>query len=49
MLQTIVPSRSYLTAKGAAFHEYISTLSQISRYEASRLSECIRRKQRRAP
>ncbi|KAK6132312.1 hypothetical protein DH2020_033936 [Rehmannia glutinosa] len=50
IVQTIVPSRSYLAAKGAAFHEYISTLSQISRYESSRLSECInsRRKQRRA-
>ncbi|GFP89794.1 ATPase family aaa domain-containing protein 5 [Phtheirospermum japonicum] len=34
--------------KGAAFHEYISTLTQISRYEASRLSECTRRNQRRA-
>ncbi|KAK6114842.1 hypothetical protein DH2020_007111 [Rehmannia glutinosa] len=50
IVQTIVPSRSYLAAKGAAFHEYISTLSQISRFESSRLSECIdsRRKQRRA-
>ncbi|KAI3464505.1 hypothetical protein Pfo_021168 [Paulownia fortunei] len=50
ILQTIVPSRSYLAAKGDALHEYISTLSQISRYEASRLSECVdnRRKQRRA-
>ncbi|KAH6782670.1 hypothetical protein C2S51_007963 [Perilla frutescens var. frutescens] len=50
ILQTVVPSKSYLTAKGGAFHEYISTLSQISRYETSRLSECIDsgRKRRRA-
>ncbi|GER37747.1 replication factor C large subunit [Striga asiatica] len=48
MLQKIVPSRSYLAAMGPAFHEYISTLSQISRYEASRLSECTRKKERRA-
>ncbi|KAL3641270.1 hypothetical protein CASFOL_016238 [Castilleja foliolosa] len=48
ILQTIVPSKSYLSAKGAAFHEYISTLTQISRYEASRLSECNRGNRRRA-
>ncbi|KAL3638815.1 hypothetical protein CASFOL_016722 [Castilleja foliolosa] len=48
ILQTIVPSKSYLSAKGSAFHEYISTLIQISRYESSRLSECTRQNQRRA-
>ncbi|CAA0809944.1 P-loop containing nucleoside triphosphate hydrolases superfamily protein [Striga hermonthica] len=48
ILQTIIPSRSYLAAMGPAFHEYISTLSQISKYEVSRLSECTRKKQRRA-
>ncbi|XP_011069547.1 uncharacterized protein LOC105155376 isoform X2 [Sesamum indicum] len=48
ILQNIVPPKSYLAAKGNALHEYISTLSQISRFEASRLSEFINRKQRRA-
>ncbi|KAG8378276.1 hypothetical protein BUALT_Bualt08G0120700 [Buddleja alternifolia] len=49
ILKTVVPSKSYLAAKGGAFHEYISTLSQISRFEASRLSQCIdNRRQRRA-
>ncbi|KAK4391087.1 hypothetical protein Sango_2172000 [Sesamum angolense] len=32
----------------SALHEYISTLSQISRFEASRISEFINRNQRRA-
>ncbi|KAL8485596.1 hypothetical protein ACS0TY_027763 [Phlomoides rotata] len=41
ILQSIVPSKAYLAAKGDAFHEYVSTLSQISRAEASRSSECV--------
>ncbi|KAL0438091.1 UNVERIFIED_CONTAM: ATPase family AAA domain-containing protein 5 [Sesamum latifolium] len=48
ILQNVVPPKSYLAAKGNALHEYISTLSQISRFEASRISEFINRKQRRA-
>ncbi|KAL1533632.1 hypothetical protein AAHA92_33492 [Salvia divinorum] len=44
--QTSVPSRSYLAAKGSAFHEYISTLGQISRYETSRLSNCVDNKRK---
>ncbi|XP_057795779.1 uncharacterized protein LOC131011898 isoform X2 [Salvia miltiorrhiza] len=50
ILQTVIPPRSYLAAKGCASHEYISTLSQISRYETSRLSYCVdnNRKRRRA-
>lgn len=50
ILQNVVPSKSYLAAKGCAFHEYISALSQISRYETSRLSDGIdsRRGRRRA-
>ncbi|EYU22957.1 hypothetical protein MIMGU_mgv1a020951mg [Erythranthe guttata] len=49
IIQSIVPSKSYSAAMGGAFHEYASTLGQISRYEASRLSGCIdnTRKQRR--
>ncbi|KAA8538484.1 hypothetical protein F0562_028145 [Nyssa sinensis] len=49
IVQSIVPQRSYLALKGDAFHEYLSSLSQISRSEASRLSESIdKTKQRRA-
>ncbi|KAK6257507.1 hypothetical protein QUC31_000966 [Theobroma cacao] len=38
IIGSIVPSRSHLALKGAAFHEYISSLRCISRSEASRLS-----------
>ncbi|XWS25152.1 hypothetical protein CRYUN_Cryun27aG0046100 [Craigia yunnanensis] len=38
IIRAIVPSRLYLALKGAAFHEYISSLGCISRTEASRLS-----------
>ncbi|KAA8538481.1 hypothetical protein F0562_027973, partial [Nyssa sinensis] len=49
IVQSIVPQRSYLALKGDTFHEYLSSLSQISRSEASRLSESIdKTKQRRA-
>ncbi|KAK9270529.1 hypothetical protein L1049_026110 [Liquidambar formosana] len=41
IVQSLVPSRSYMTLKGDAFHEYLSSLGQISRSEASRLSESI--------
>lgn len=39
ILKTIIPPRSHLSAKGNAFHEYVSTLSLISRFDASSLSE----------
>lgn len=39
---SIVPSRLYLATRGdASFYEYLSSLGQISRLEASRLSESI--------
>ncbi|KAI7991625.1 hypothetical protein LOK49_LG12G02655 [Camellia lanceoleosa] len=42
IVQSIVPSRSLLaTTKGGALYEYLSSLGQISRSEASRLSESI--------
>ncbi|KAL7246280.1 hypothetical protein ACSBR2_001409 [Camellia fascicularis] len=42
VVQSIVPSRSLLaTTKGDALYEYLSSLGQISRSEASRLSESI--------
>lgn len=47
IVQSVVPSKSYLGVKGHAFHEYLSSLSQISRSEASRLSENINQNKRR--
>ncbi|XP_052201020.1 uncharacterized protein LOC127807329 isoform X2 [Diospyros lotus] len=48
VVQSIVPSRLYLATKGDAFYEYLSSLGQISRSEASRLSESSgKTKQRR--
>ncbi|GMJ02437.1 hypothetical protein like AT1G77620 [Hibiscus trionum] len=38
IITSIVPSRLYLALKGAASHEYISSLGCISRSEASRIS-----------
>ncbi|KAF6172734.1 hypothetical protein GIB67_000792 [Kingdonia uniflora] len=38
-VQSVVPLKSHLSLKGAAFHEYLSSLGQISRFENSRLSE----------
>ncbi|KAF7141866.1 hypothetical protein RHSIM_Rhsim06G0104600 [Rhododendron simsii] len=41
-VMSIVPSRLYLATRGdASFYEYLSSLGQISRLEASRLSESI--------
>ncbi|OIT27058.1 PREDICTED: uncharacterized protein LOC109214488 [Nicotiana attenuata] len=49
LLQSVVPLRSHIALKGDSFHEYLSSLSQISRFGTTRLSESIgRRKQRRA-
>ncbi|XP_022880794.1 uncharacterized protein LOC111398071 [Olea europaea var. sylvestris] len=48
VLKSVVPSKSYLSAKGEAFHEYLAALSQISRLECC-LSDCVdKRKHRRA-
>lgn len=47
MFESVVPLRSYLAVKGEPFHEYLSTLSQISRYETSRLSENVGNNKRR--
>lgn len=47
VLKSVVPSKSYLSAKGEAFHEYLAALSQISRLECC-LSDCVdKRKHRR--
>ncbi|KAK1416701.1 hypothetical protein QVD17_25817 [Tagetes erecta] len=40
-IQSIVPPRSHLSLKGYVFHEYLSSLAQISRSESSRLSEAV--------
>ncbi|XP_073315237.1 uncharacterized protein [Primulina huaijiensis] len=47
IFESVVPSRSYLAVKGEPFHEYLSTLSQISRFETSRLSESVGNNKRR--
>jgi hypothetical protein len=41
IIQSLVPSRSYMTVKGEAFYEYLSSLGHIARSEASRLSASI--------
>ncbi|KAB5568603.1 hypothetical protein DKX38_002396 [Salix brachista] len=41
IIQSIIPSRSYMTMKGDAFYEYLSSLGHIARSEASRLSASI--------
>lgn len=41
IIRSIVPSRSYLALKGIAVNEYLSSMRDISRSEASRLSENI--------
>lgn len=49
IIESIVPSRAYMTMKGDAFYEYQSSLCHIARSEASRLSASIvRTKGRRA-
>ncbi|XP_071716016.1 uncharacterized protein [Rutidosis leptorrhynchoides] len=40
-VQSIVPLRAQLSLKGYVFHEYLSSLAQISSSESSRLSEAI--------
>ncbi|KAJ4930455.1 hypothetical protein NE237_000138 [Protea cynaroides] len=46
-IRSIVPPRSYFALMGAAFHEYMFSLGQISRTEASRLSENTEKTERR--
>ncbi|KAI3888792.1 hypothetical protein MKX03_002071 [Papaver bracteatum] len=40
-IQGLVPSRLLLALRGSAFSDYVSSLSQISKFEASRLSNNI--------
>ncbi|KAI3951550.1 hypothetical protein MKX01_018666 [Papaver californicum] len=40
-IQSLVPSRLLLALRGSAFSDYVSSLSQISKFEASRLSNNI--------
>ncbi|KAL8133734.1 hypothetical protein AgCh_008972 [Apium graveolens] len=47
LVQSIVPTRSHLSVKGDALHEYLSSLSHISRSEANRLSENLHKSRRR--
>ncbi|KAK3036786.1 hypothetical protein RJ639_030816 [Escallonia herrerae] len=47
LIQSIVPTRSYLALKGDAFHEYLSSLGQISRSEISRISESVGKSKKR--
>ncbi|GAB2271466.1 hypothetical protein Dimus_006305, partial [Dionaea muscipula] len=47
IVQTIVPRRLYLAAKGNAYHEYLSSLAQISRLETIRLSQEAEKTKRR--
>ncbi|XP_057974939.1 uncharacterized protein LOC131162458 isoform X2 [Malania oleifera] len=49
IVQSMLPSKSHFTLKGDAVHEYVSSLCQISRAEASRLSESINKKKLRRP
>ncbi|CAI9114632.1 OLC1v1015396C1 [Oldenlandia corymbosa var. corymbosa] len=39
ILQSLVSTRSHLSLRGDAFHDYLSSLSKISRLESMRLSE----------
>ncbi|CAA2949361.1 Hypothetical predicted protein [Olea europaea subsp. europaea] len=48
VLKSVVPSKSYLSAKGEAFHEYLAALSQISRLECCLSDSVDKRKHRRA-
>ncbi|XP_042517517.1 uncharacterized protein LOC122091570 [Macadamia integrifolia] len=46
-VQSMVPPKSYFALMGAAIHEYMFTLGQISRSETSRLSEHTEKTERR--
>ncbi|XP_057250078.1 uncharacterized protein LOC104891151 isoform X3 [Beta vulgaris subsp. vulgaris] len=47
IVQSVVPLRSYLTVRGNALHEYLSSLAHISRLEDSRLAESAAKTKRR--
>lgn len=47
LVQSVIPTRSHLSVKGDALHEYLSSLSHISRSEANRLSENLHKSRRR--
>ncbi|KAJ1388107.1 P-loop containing nucleoside triphosphate hydrolase [Sesbania bispinosa] len=46
VIQSIVPARISLALKGDAFNEYLCSLRQISRSEASRIAQCVEKKRR---
>ncbi|XP_021740361.1 uncharacterized protein LOC110706706 isoform X3 [Chenopodium quinoa] len=47
IVQSVVPLRSYLTVRGSVLHDYLSSLTHISRSEASRLAEAAEKTKRR--
>lgn len=47
VVQSLVPLRSYLTVRGCALRDYLSSLSHISRTEASRLAEATEKPKKR--
>ncbi|CAL5202973.1 unnamed protein product [Lathyrus oleraceus] len=46
VVQSIVPARISLALKGDIFYEYLSSMRQISRSEAVRVSQCVEKKRR---
>ncbi|KAJ9537777.1 hypothetical protein OSB04_030510 [Centaurea solstitialis] len=46
-VHSIVPLRSQLSLRGYVFHEYLSSLAQISRSESARLSEAVNKSNQR--
>uniref|UniRef100_A0A803LV03 AAA+ ATPase domain-containing protein n=1 Tax=Chenopodium quinoa TaxID=63459 RepID=A0A803LV03_CHEQI len=47
IVQSVVPLRSYLTVRGSVLHDYLSSLTHISRSEASRSAEAAEKTKRR--
>ncbi|KAL2892923.1 ATPase family AAA domain-containing protein 5 [Bienertia sinuspersici] len=47
IVQSVVPPRSFLAVRGNALHDYLSSLAQIARSEASRLAEAAEKSKRR--
>ncbi|MCL7034061.1 hypothetical protein MKW94_013421, partial [Papaver nudicaule] len=45
-IQVLVPPRLVLALRGSAFNDYVSSLGQISKFEASRLSDNIDKNRR---
>ncbi|RDX75060.1 ATPase family AAA domain-containing protein 5, partial [Mucuna pruriens] len=46
VIQSIVPARIFLALKGDVFNEYLSSLRQISRSEAFRISQVVEKQRR---